>query len=310
MITINELENYKDYGRCLHLSNGVIETVVSLDVGPRILRYGFIGGKNLMNTDRKALGFKTDKEYCDFFGENKKWEIFGGHRIWTSPEAYPETYIPDDMPVGVKFAKNGAIFSAECKAVGLAYALELTLDDDDANMQVKMTVRNTADADKRFAVWGLSVCAAEGTMVIPMNTNDTGLLHNRNISVWPYTDMSDPRIYWGKKYVTVKQDRTAATPIKLGFDLGGGTAYYRLGNDVLRKRFDTFHPEASYPDGGCSFETYTNNVMLEFETLSPLETVAPGGEISLSENWSLFKTAFKEALDNDNAVEQMLASLE
>lgn len=310
MITVNELKKYKDYGRCLHLSNGVIEAVVSLDIGPRILRFGFLGGKNLMNTDRKALGFRTDKDYCNLFGENKKWEIFGGHRIWASPEAWPETYLPDDMPVGVKLTENGGIFTTECPAVGLAYSLELVLDEDDANMQVKMTLRNIAQTEKRFAVWGLSVCAADGTMVIPMNTNDTGLLHNRSISVWPYTDMSDPRIYWGKKYVTVKQDREATSPIKLGFDLGSGTAYYKLGTDVFKKRFDTFHPEADYPDGGCSFETYTNEVMLEFETLSPLETVAPGGEISLNENWSLFKTAFEGALNSDNAVEQMLASLE
>ena len=62
--------------------------------------------------------------------------------------------------------------------------------------------------------------------------------------------------------------------------------------------------------GGCSFETYTNNIMLEFETLSPFETVAAGGELSHTENWSLLKTQFEGELSDDASVEKLLSSLE
>lgn len=308
MIIVKEIPAYKDYGRCLHISNEVIEAVTTLDIGPRIVRFAFIGGKNLMNTNREALGFRTDKAYTDLFGPNKRWELFGGHRIWTSPEAWPETYTPDDEQVRWTATQKGAVFNSRCLAVGLGYSLEIIMDEDDANMQIKMSVRNISDTSKRFSVWGLSVCAAGGLMIIPMNNRDTGLLHNRHLSVWPYTDMSDPRIRWGRKYVTLRQDTSAATPIKLGFDLEGGTAYYLLGKDILRKRFDTLHPEARYPDGGCSFETYTNNVMLEFETLSELKTIAPQEEATLVENWSLFKAPSLNP-ETDEDIDRLLSAL-
>ena len=46
MIKIEELESYKNYGRVLSLSNGVISAYVTLDVGPRIIRFGYLDGQN------------------------------------------------------------------------------------------------------------------------------------------------------------------------------------------------------------------------------------------------------------------------
>jgi len=45
----------------------------------------------------------------------------------------------------------------------------------------------------------------------------------------------------------------------------------------------------NYPDNGCTFETYTNDVMLELETLSPLATIAPGGVALHKEEWAFYK---------------------
>ncbi|MBQ8267448.1 MAG: hypothetical protein IJZ21_03595, partial [Clostridia bacterium] len=94
-----ELKDYLDYGKVLSLSNGVIEAYVTIDVGPRIIRFGFVGGQNIMCDNRAAGTPKDDAEFENFFGKGKKWEILGGHRIWTSPESYPASYYPDLQPV-------------------------------------------------------------------------------------------------------------------------------------------------------------------------------------------------------------------
>ena len=307
MVTIKEVANYKDFGKCVSISNGTIEALVTVDLGPRIISFGFVGGQNFMCDNRVALGGRDDGNYTDFFGSGRKWESFGGHRIWLSPESYPETYTPDDKPVKYEVTENGAVFIPEADTeIGVAKTLELSLSDDSYDMQVKMSVKNIEDEPKKFAVWALSVCSTDGTIVIPMNTNDTGLLSNRIISVWPYTDMSDARIYYGSKYLTVKQDTKAQKPIKFGFDLNCGTAYYVLGNEVLKKNYETKHPYAEYPDGGCSFETYTNNCMLEFETLSELKTVNKGETNDLVETWSLYKKPFEVNLRNDSSIDEMI----
>ena len=310
MVSIKEIENFKDYGRCICVTNGVIEAYVTVDIGPRIIRFGYVDGQNLLCSNRKAFGPKDDKEFTDYFGEGKRWENLGGHRIWLSPESYPETYYPDLEPVSYEVTDDGAVFTPNPeKENGVAKSLEIKMDADDANMQVIMRVKNISEEDKNFAIWGLSVSEKGGTLIIPMNTNDTGLLSNRIISVWPYTDMSNDRIYWGKKYVTLRQDERYEQPIKLGFDLNCGTVYFCLNDDVLCKNYDTNHPNGNYPDGGCSFETYTNDSMIEVESLGELKTVKPGETAVHTESWALCKKPCDIDFKNDESIDNMLGKL-
>ena len=97
--------------------------------------------------------------------------------------------------------------------------LEIKMDPDDTNMFVTMRVTNIAPTAQKFSIWGLTVSACHGILIVPMNTNDTGLLHNRNISVWPYTNLADSRLHFGKKYVTLRQDINIEQSFKLGFGL-------------------------------------------------------------------------------------------
>ena len=307
MIKKTEIASYKEYGKVLCITNDVIEAYITLDVGPRIIKFGHVNGQNFMRDDRNAFDPMDDKEFTDYFGEGKKWENLGGHRIWTSPESYPETYAPDLDPVEYKLTENGAVFTPAPEIPnGIVKQLEIRMDNDDANMQVIMRVTNISPTDKEYAVWGLTVSERTGTVIIPMNTNDTGLLANRIVSVWPYTDMSDSRIYWGSKYVTVKQDTNAKNPLKLGFDLNCGSVYYVLNDEIFCKRYDTKHPTAAYPDGGCSFETYTNKEFIEIESLGELKTVKPGETSELIESWSLQSKPCDVDFRNDDSISELL----
>ena len=310
MVSVREVESFKNYGKCLSVSNGVIEAYVTLDIGPRIIKFGYVGGENIMCSNRNAFEAKDDKAFTDYYGEVRRWENLGGHRIWASPEAYPQTYYPDLTAVSYEITEHGAVFTPAAETEnGVAKTLELKMDADDANMQVIMKVKNISDSPEKFAVWGLTVCDVDGTLIVPMNTNDTGLLSNRIISVWPYTDMSDSRIGWGRKYMTLRQDTSSENPIKFGFDLNCGTVYYVLGDDIFCKKYDTLHPDAAYPDGGCSFETYTNSSMIEVESLSELKTVAAGEESMLIESWSLFKKPCEVDFKSDESIDSMLGKL-
>ena len=310
MVTLKEIGSYKEYGKCLSISNGEIEAYVSLDLGPRIVKFGYVNGQNFMNDERSKFAFKTDDEFEKLFGKGRGWESMGGHRVWLAPESWPETYTPDDKPVEYKATENGAIFVyAEDTEIGVQKELEIKMDSADANMQVVMRIKNITKEDKEFAIWSLSVCSPDGTLILPMNTVNTGLLPNRIVSVWPYSDMSDSRVYWGKKYITIKQDTNAKGPFKTGIDLNCGTAYYVKGDDVFYKKYNTNHPNGKYVDGGCSFETYTDDVMLEFETLGELKVVAPGETSEHTENWMLCKKPCEVDFRNDESVEAFLAKI-
>src|SRR5436309_8030777 len=94
-----EKVEYKGWKNNLKISNGTVELIATLDVGPRIIRYGFSGGENAL------------KEYADQLGKSgeKDWQIRGGHRLWHAPEAQPRTYFPDNSPVEFKELPGGAV---------------------------------------------------------------------------------------------------------------------------------------------------------------------------------------------------------
>lgn len=310
MVNVKEIESYKDYGRCVVISNGLIEAYVTVDLGPRIIRFGFIGGQNIMCDNRKAFTPQTNKVYTDYYGEGKKWENFGGHRIWLTTESFPETYTPDDQKVEYTVTEFGAIFeAADDLQNGVKKSLEIKMDCDDANMQITNRIKNITEKEKEFSVWCISVSRDGGTLVIPMNTNNTGYLHNRQISVWPYTDLSDKRLRFGKKYVTINQDVNATNPLKLGFDLNAGQVYYIVGGDVFCKKYENNHPNGNYPDNNVSFETYTDNVMIEIENLSEVKKVAPGETHFMNESWSLIKKPCEVDTNCDNSIDEFLTKI-
>lgn len=308
MINTKELEHYKDYGRALEISNGNIRAVVTLDIGPRIIFFGFVGGQNIMCDNRELLGDRTDNSYQELFGNGKKWENLGGHRIWAAPEEWPLTYTPDDMPVSYQKDGNGITFTSDAsQKAGFKKTLTIKMDDNSADMKVSMAIKNTLDKPRDYAIWALSVSATGGTLVLPMNSDDTGLLPNRVISIWPYTDIKDERYTISDKFAVIK-NTYKEKPLKLGFDLKSGNSYYFVGDEVFRKQFDTFHPEKSYVDNGCSFETYNCEKFIEIETLGPIETVKPGGKIYHTENWSLYRCENPD-LSSDDKIETLLKSL-
>lgn len=305
-----EIKDYLNYGKVLSITNGVIEAYVTIDVGPRIIRFGYVGGQNMMCDNRAAAAPKDDAEFENFFGKGKKWEILGGHRIWLSPEGYPQSYYPDLEPVKYEITENGAIFTPNVEREnGVQKQMIIKMDPDDTNMHVEMRVTNISAAAQEFSIWGLTVSATGGTLIVPMNDNDTGLLANRNISVWPYTNLADSRLHFGKHYVTLRQDTNTNQALKLGFDLNKAEAYYCLGDDIFRKSYATHHPREKYPDNNCSFETYTCATFIEVESLSPLKVVQPDETVSLTEHWSMLKKPCDVEWGNDESIDNMLSKL-
>ena len=81
--------DFENYGKCVQLSNGVIDLVVTIDCGPRVVRFGFIGNENILynDLDRK---FKVQNEFMDdYYSEGAACYFYGGHRLWLAPERMP-----------------------------------------------------------------------------------------------------------------------------------------------------------------------------------------------------------------------------
>ena len=145
--------DFKDYGNCLKIDNGLIEAIITLDVGPRIISFSFIGGKNIMSSNRAAFGRMNDKTYEDYYFKGAHFENLGGHRLWVSPESYPETYYPDSYSrVEYEIKDNTVIVKQKPQTQnGVKLWLEITIGNCN-EMEVKHFAKNISDDEKEFSL--------------------------------------------------------------------------------------------------------------------------------------------------------------
>ncbi len=274
---------FQGWPNCYRVSNGIVEFIATTDVGPRIISYSFVGGINLF--------FVRE----DFAGQTggSEWKNYGGHRIWHAPEDKVRTYEPDNSPITAKVIENGLLLTMPVeKLSGIQKEIEITLAPESTGVRVIHRLRNAGPWPVEIAPWAISVMAPGGFAVAPMPTafHPDRLLPNRALTLWPYTDMKDDRWLWGTDYILlrhkvgdVQKERT-----KVGINSNLGWAAYYLKGNLFIKRF-TYVEGARYPDYNSSLEVFTNNRMLELETLAPLVTLPPGGVVTHEERWELHK---------------------
>jgi len=96
------------------LANRAVELDVTVDGGPRVLRYAPVGGRNAF--------------YVVTGPEGPGFRLRGGHRLWVAPEDPARTLVPDDEPVGHALTATTLRATAPPDPrFGLEKQLELTL---------------------------------------------------------------------------------------------------------------------------------------------------------------------------------------
>jgi hypothetical protein len=275
-----EKSSYGGWPNCLRIANEDVELIVTTDVGPRVIRYGFVGGQNLFKEFAGQMGAS---------GEST-WQPRGGHRIWIAPEVVPDTYAPDNAPVRSIILEDGVELTAPVEPeTGLEKWLAVQLSS--SGVTVTHRIKNVASKPRTLAPWALSMMAPGGVGITKFprrGTHPEDLPPSNPLIMWAFTDLSDPRWTFTKKYLILRQDPNNTAPQKLGHFNEKTMGAYLLGADLFVKRTDA-DPSKTYADFGASYETFTNGDFLELETLGPLEEVAPGATLEHVEQWSLRK---------------------
>jgi hypothetical protein len=272
---------YQGWPNCYQLTNGLVDLVVTTDVGPRVIRFGFSGQANEFREYEPMLGQTGGSE----------WRIYGGHRLWHSPEDPTRTYYPDNEPVQLEDHSSGIRLTQPTETTtGIQKEMDIVLSPDAARVKLTHRLRNNGLWPVELAPWGLSVMAQGGRAIVPLpprGSHTESLGPSSTLTLWSYTDMTDPRWTWGRKYILLQQDPHRETPQKIGAMVPDGWLAYARNNHLFVVTFD-YQAEAVYPDYGVSIETFTDGSMLEIETLGPLTTLQPGGTVEHVETWWLF----------------------
>ncbi|HVN80941.1 MAG TPA: hypothetical protein VMW38_18270 [Terriglobia bacterium] len=278
-----EKVTYYNQPNCFKLSNGTVEVIVTTDIGPRIIRYGFQGEENLL---AEVPDLKVTTELGD-------WKAWGGHRLWAAPESMPRTYSPDNTPIEYKQEGKQTIRLVQPvePKTGIQKEMAVTLAETGTRLTIyhKITNKNLWAVD--LSPWAMTIMKGGGVTILPQEpyrSHDDYLLPARPMVLWHYTNFSDPRWVLGGKYLCLKTDKSKIESQKVGILNKQGWAAYSLNQLLFVKAFD-YKEGASYPDYGCNTETYTSASFMEIESLGPLVRLEPGQSTEHVERWILFR---------------------
>ncbi len=284
---------YAGWQQAHRIANAALELVVVSEIGPRIMSLALRNSHNLFREISGELGQTGGAEF----------RLYGGQRLWAAPENPATTYYPDNQPCVFQQLDpcRYQVTAPIEKGTLLQKEMEIRIPDDDAVVTVVHRITNQGTETTRLAPWALSVMNLHGTAIVPLppyGAHAENLAPVSVLSLWAYTDLTDPRWTLGDKFVLLRQDALAGTPQKLGLQISQGWAAYVLDSVLFVKTFG-FNAGAQYPDYGCNTEIFTDHRILEVESLGPLTDVAPGTSVTQTETWHLFRDVPTPASDDD-----------
>jgi len=287
-----ENTGYGGWKNCYRVTNGEVEVIVTGDVGPRVIRFGFVGGQNLFKEFSEQLGK----------GGEEKFQARGGDRVWKAPEDPFVTWAPDNVPVEIQVTPTGLLAREPIEPLTkLQKEIEVSMAPSGTSVKVTHRIANRSLFQLEFAPWALTMMAQGGVVVSgfpPRGHHPANLEATNPLVMWAYTNLADPRWKFTKRYLTLRQDVNVSDPQKLGLFNPDTWAAYLLNGEAFVKRTKA-DPSKTYPDFGCSFETFTNQDFLEVETLGPMTKIAPGQILELVEYWGLFRNVKPTALTDE-----------
>jgi hypothetical protein len=292
---------YGGWPNCVRLTDGRLELVVTLDVGPRVIRFGTVGGPNLFKEFPEQLGKTSGPE----------WLGFGGHRLWHAPEVAPRTYAPDFDPVEHDWDGTTLTLRTTTEpTTGIRKEITIRLAEGCVRLNHRLVNENLWVVE--VAPWCLSIMAPGGRALVPQEPfveHGVSFTPARPVVLWRFTRMNDPRYTWGDRLIQFRHDEELPTKQKFGLANTQGWAAYELGTQLFVKTFA--HLEGlNYPDMGCNCEFFTMPGFLEVETLGPLTALQPGDGTDHAETWFLFDAVKLPAGDTPTTEPALLQALQ
>jgi hypothetical protein len=293
---LTEME-YENFGRCVRISNGIIDCVVTIEMGPRILRFGFIGEKNIFYNDLKRKYKRPSGGTSD---KNATYYLYGGHRLQICQSLQID--FSDNSPVVYSIPGESVTFmppKLKKKEIQLAY--EIIMGKEASDIMIVHTAKNCSKEAMVLGLFPATVLESGGITVIPQNQQPQTDLPNRTLNFWPDTDICDSRIFFGNRFLTVHQEIGNEKPLRIGTNNNPGWIAYAGNGFTLIKRFVP-NAQAAYPDSGSCSEISLSPDYAELSTLSPIYQVQPGETIKHVENLFIRRSGTPPVFSNESEI--------
>ena len=272
---------------------GPIRIAVSKNAGPRILSYVMHDGPEFLASLPDA---GIDHPNCRYY------RFLGGHRLWRSPETPSITYEPDDSDVKLSEFDYGVDMVGAADSAGIVKHISIRQEGD--NTVIRHRLVNEGRATVHTAPWAITQMALGGTAILPQTkkrADEHGLLPNRTLVLWPYTDLRAAEFTFGLDRIAV-EGSTRPSRMKIGQPNRRGWMAYVLGHQVFVKWSAVHDDSATYTDLGASTQIYRDERFVELETIAPTAAVAVGEDVAHTEVWQIIEVG-------DRPLDAILAEL-
>jgi hypothetical protein len=281
---------------CVPLENTLISLLVTQSAGPRIISLRFNDGDNLFAELPDLVTVRPD---------GKHYHFYGGHRLWHAPENMPRTYFLDDGPVEIIPTKNSlSVMQPVEIQTGIGKSIRLSLLEKKPQVIIRHMLTNRGPWPVECAPWAITQFRMGGVAILPQSQEQSEFLPNRSLALWPYTNLVNPYVLWGDRYILVRAE--TQNPFKIGFPNPRGWMAYWLDGSFFVKRA-TFDAQAEYYDFGSSSACYCNDQFLELETLAPISRLEPNESAIHVETWELYTDV--EFPNDEDTVQQIAEKL-
>ncbi len=272
---------YKGWAHCYKMSNSQVELILTTDFGPRIARFAFIGGENILFEHPDEVG-KTGGDV---------WRSYCGHRLSIAPESCERSYVPDNHSIQIEPQSLSArLFQYTDRTTGIQKEFTVYLDPYKASVRISHHLCNNNLWPVELAACAITEMARGGVGILPLanrRIHDPDVFHPpHSLMIWNDTNMNDARWTWGQRYMLLRDDQTQPDTQRAGSEFSVGWSAYKADRQLFVKKF-TVEPGKKYAYG-CPAVLFTAPNQYQMETLSPLTTLKPKETLEYIEEWALF----------------------
>ena len=259
--------------------------------GPRIVGLYAVGAQG------NLLAETPDVHWSTPHGE---YYLRGGHRLWTAPEN-PFYTCPED---GLSVMQNDdkVILKSPVDKSGLEKEIAIQLDGNCVHLEHRVTWHGSEPIE--LAPWAITQLRLGGMAILPLSNTD-GLLPNRNLVLWPYSQIKDKRLELHDDLILL-HGAGGAQACKIGNKNSQGWIACILGEALFVKRF-TINESGAYPDLGCNVEAYVKDTCIELESLGTLEMLKTSEAIIYNETWEVVAGNYPATLETARKLRKQLS---
>lgn len=265
-------------GRMLFLTDERIEIGAALDFGIRVSHLSVPGMENIY--------YEQPADGSDGFVTDEGWKLYGGHRIWNTPESLT-CNCPDNDPVEYEITETGCIIRQH-EEPWRHIEKELHIDFlDDGRVRVENLIRNMSDEVIETAAWGVNTLCGGKMDIDFIKANVPGENVGKSIALWGETNIADERLTFTKDHMSADW-KSIPDYFKIGIFTNSPEAVYEAKGQRFTLTFDSeFYGD--YPDNNCNFELFMCASFMELESLGKVMPLKKGEAAKHTEYWTITK---------------------